>query len=82
MGPLGLMYMSTSRGLWWVVGLRSGTETMQQDGTYTRVYVYQYFKTTMQNHLGYVSLKGQCHEILDWQFFSSFKPAWATDQWL
>ena len=25
-------------------------------------------------------LKGQCHEISDLQFFSSFKPDWAMDQ--
>ena len=27
------------------------------------------------------TLKGQSNEIFDLQFFSSFKPAWATDQW-
>ena len=28
------------------------------------------------------NLKGQSNEILDTQFFSSFEPAWATDQWV
>ena len=27
-------------------------------------------------------LKGQSNEIFDPQFFSSFKLAWATDQWV
>ena len=27
-------------------------------------------------------LKGQSNEIFDPQFFSSFEPAWATDQWV
>ena len=27
-------------------------------------------------------LKGQSNEIFDTQFFSSFEPAWATDQWV
>ena len=27
-------------------------------------------------------LKGQSNEIFDLQFFSSFEPAWATDQWV
>ena len=27
-------------------------------------------------------LKGQSNEILDLRFFSSFEPAWATDQWV
>ena len=28
------------------------------------------------------ALKGQSNEIFDLQFFSSFEPAWATDQWV
>ena len=27
-------------------------------------------------------LKGQSNEIFDLQFFSTFEPAWITDQWL
>ena len=27
-------------------------------------------------------LKGQSNEIFDPQFFASFEPAWATDQWV
>ena len=27
-------------------------------------------------------LKGQSNEIFDPQFFSSFEPTWATDQWV
>ena len=27
-------------------------------------------------------LKGQSSKIFDLQFFSSFEPAWATDQWV
>ena len=27
-------------------------------------------------------LKGKSNQIFDSQFFSSFKPAWATDQWI
>ena len=27
-------------------------------------------------------MQGQSNEIFDPQFFSSFKPAWATDQWV
>ena len=27
-------------------------------------------------------LKGQSNQIFDLQFFSSFEPAWATDQWV
>ena len=29
-----------------------------------------------------ITLKGQSNEIFDPQFFSSFEPAWATDQWV
>ena len=29
-----------------------------------------------------VKLKGQSNEIFGHQFFSSFEPAWATDQWV
>ena len=29
-----------------------------------------------------ISLKGQSNEIFDPQFFSSFEPAWPTDQWV
>ena len=32
--------------------------------------------------LNAVSLKGQSNEIFDLQFFSTFEPAWATDQWV
>ena len=38
-----------------------------------------YFTSTPpSNH----ALKGQSNEIFYLQFFSSFKPAWATDQWV
>ena len=32
--------------------------------------------------LKFFYLKGQSNEIFDPQFFSSFEPAWATDQWV
>ena len=31
---------------------------------------------------GNALVKGQSNEIFDLQFFSSFEPAWATDQWV
>ena len=31
---------------------------------------------------GSFTVKGQCNEIFDHQFFSSFEPAMATDQWV
>ena len=34
------------------------------------------------NHWYIHLLKGQYNEIFDLQFFSSFVPAWATDQWV
>ena len=34
--------------------------------------------TVSTNHI----LKGQSNEIFDLLFFSSFQPAWATDQWV
>ena len=33
-------------------------------------------------YVGSVTLKGQSNEIFDLQLFSSFEPAWATEQWL
>ena len=36
----------------------------------------------MPNLLCLLGLNGQSNKIFDCQFFSSFKPAWATDQWV
>ena len=40
--------------------------------------VYRY---TVSQSMSY-TLKGQSNEIFDPQFFSSFEPTWATDQWV
>ena len=39
-------------------------------------------KTNLYKYVQPSSLKGQSNEIFDRQFISSFKPAWATDEWV
>ena len=60
----------------------------------SQVYTKQYFPDLTLNGQCYplnittfeyfkiVVLKGQSNEIYDLQLFSSFEPAWATDQWV
>ena len=59
-----------------------------QNESFTRLNFTYFAKNIFSRHLNHCllfkenSLKRQSYEIFDLQFFSSFKPAWTTDQWV